>query len=138
MAGINDLIDRLQRMSSGKVYEAIGRKMADVCHEQAIIGFREQIEPTHGTPWARRKDPRGGWPILQKTNAGVNSLTARYAGGTIRLRIKGYFQFHQFGTKKMVARRVFPTQERGLGLWRAPLNEAATNAVREIINGRST
>lgn len=136
MAGINDFILRLQRLSSGQVFDAMGRKMADAAHAQAVAGFREQRDP-YGKPWAPRVGNRGGWPLLQKTGAGLDGLTARYVGGIVRMRIAGYFQFHQTGTSKMVARMVFPDNAHGLGVWRDPLNKAATDAVRDLVNGRT-
>lgn len=135
MAGFNEFIARLQRLSSGQVIDAMGRKISDACHAEAARGFREQRDP-YGKPWAQRKDKRGSWPILEKTGAGLDSLTARYSNGMVRMRIKGYFQFHQSGTRYMVARKTFPEQDRGLGMWREPINRAATDAVRGLVNGR--
>lgn len=135
MAGLNDFIQRLQRLSSQEVVDAMGRKIADACHAECLRGFREQRNP-YGVPWAPRKDKRGSWPLLDKTGAGVNSLTARYSNGAVKMRISGYFQFHQSGTRYMVARKPFPEQSQGLGMWREPIDRAATDAVRGLVNGR--
>lgn len=132
MAGLNELIMRLERFSTGQVYQRIGTAVANAAHAACIAGFQGQRDP-YGVAWAARKDPRGKWPILQKTGAGVDSLTARYVAGTVVLRIKGYFKFHQGGTSRMVARKVFPDQARGLGNWAEPIQRAATDAVRELM-----
>lgn len=132
MAGLNELIAKLQRLERGEVFQRMGASIANVCHAQAIAGFRAQSDP-YGTPWAPRTNPRGTWPLLQKTGAGIDSLTARYVAGTVVMRIKGYFTFHQHGTMRMVARKVFPEQARGLGTWAEPIQRAATQAVRELM-----
>jgi hypothetical protein len=132
MAGLNDLIARLERFSSQQVIDQMGRKIADACHAQCLAGFRGQRDP-YGTPWAPRKDKRGNWPLLDKTGAGVDSLTSRYSAGMVRMRIRGYFRFHQSGTAVMPSRKVFPEQASGLGTWSEPINRAATDAVRELM-----
>jgi hypothetical protein len=76
--------------------------------------------------------------LLQKTGRGLDGMTARYSSGVVRVRIAGYFQFHQTGTRYMVARKPFPEQSQGLGTWREPISKAATDAVRDLVNGRRT
>lgn len=146
MAGINDFILRLQKLSQPDVINAMGRKIADACHAEAIRGFVEQRDP-YGKPWAPRKKPSAwsvlrfgkidnGHRLLDDTGKMIDSLTARYVSGRVIMRIRGYAQFHQTGTRFMVARKIFPEQSRGMGLWREPINQAATDAVRDIVNGR--
>jgi phage gpG-like protein len=143
VAGLNELIARLDRFSSGEVYQRIGVKVADACHAACIAGFRSQSDP-YGVPWAPRKKVTGwaavrfghvdnGHPLLDDTGAMINSLTARYSRGVVLMRIKGYAQFHQTGTRNMVARKIFPEQEMGLGTWADPIQRAATDAVRELM-----
>jgi phage gpG-like protein len=143
VAGVNDLIRKLERFSSGEVYERMGRKIADACHAQAIAGFRAETDP-YGVPWAPRKKVSGwaamafghidnGHPLLDDTGAMINSLTVRYSRGTVLMRIKGYAKFHQSGTRNMVARKIFPDQSQGLGKWAQPIQQAATDAIRELM-----
>lgn len=136
MAGVNEFIRRLEKLAAHEIKDRVMHKIADAAHAEAIRGFNEQRDP-YGTPWAKRKDTRGTWPILQRTGAGVDSLTSRAVGGRVVMRIKGYFRFHQTGTGRMVARMVFPDPVRGLGTWGEPLNKAARDAVSELVNGRS-
>jgi hypothetical protein len=130
MAGLSAFIQRLERMAAADVKSRVMQKVADAAHAECIRGFVEQRDP-YGTPWAPRKQG-GSWPLLQKTGAGVNSLTARASGERVTMRIRGYFQFHQRGTVRMVARMVFPEPSRGLGTWTQPINDAAVSAVREM------
>jgi phage gpG-like protein len=143
MAGMSDLIARMQRLSAADVHQRVGTAIANTCHAQAIEGFRGQRDP-YGTPWAPRKKVKGwaalafghiddGHRLLDDTGAMINSLTARYSGGRVLMRIKGYAQFHQTGTRNMVARKIFPEEARGLGTWAQPIQDAATNAVRELL-----
>jgi hypothetical protein len=133
-AGLGALAAKIERLASQAVKEHVAAKVRDVVHAECIRGFREQRNP-YGAPWAPRKDPRGTWPILDKTGAGIDSLTASSYGGAVRLRIRGYFKFHQGGTKLMVAREVFPDPDRGLGTWTDPVHGAVLAGIREIVNG---
>lgn len=143
MAGVNDLIRRLERFSSGEVYERMGKAIANACHAQCIAGFRAQSDP-YGVPWAPRKKVSGwaavrfghvddGHKLLDDTGAMINSLTVRYSRGTVLMRIKGYAKFHQSGTRIMTSRKIFPEQARGLGTWAQPIQQAATDVVRELM-----
>jgi hypothetical protein len=133
MSGINDLARRLERFAAGEIVQRMARRARDVLHAQAIRGFVEQRDP-YGAAWAPRKDRRGTWPLLQKTGAGILSLTATALATGARLAIRGYFKFHQSGTSRMVQRQVFPDPARGLGLWQEPLLVECGQAVREMMN----
>lgn len=135
MAGLNAFIQRLERMAASDVKHRIMTKVADVAQEQCLRGFREQRDP-YGAPWAPRKNAKSTWPLLDKSGAGVESLTSRAVGESVVMKIRGYMKFHQAGTGKMVSRKIFPEQSSGLGLWTEPVNRAAVDAVREMVQGR--
>lgn len=136
MAGINAFIQRLERMAASDVKHRIMQKVTPAAHDECLRGFREQRNP-YGVPWAPRKDRRGSWPLLDKSGAGVGSLTSRTAADASLLRFgRGYMRFHQTGTKYMDARKIFPEQEQGLGLWSPAINRAAVDAVREMCEGK--
>lgn len=161
MAGLNAFIQRLERMAASDVKHRIMTKVADVAQEQCLRGFREQRDP-YGAPWAPRKRATGwaalafgtddGHPILDKTGKGVDSLTSRAVGDRVVMRIRGYMKFHQTGAHHnartniashrstqaydMPARKIFPEQSQGLGLWTEPINRAAVDAVREMVQGK--
>jgi phage gpG-like protein len=134
MAGLNAFIQRLERMAAADVKQRIAAKITPVAHEECLRGFREQRDP-YGAPWAPRKKIGDGHPILDN-GRGPTTLTSRTVGDRSVLRIVDIYKFHQRGTSKMVARKVFPEQERGLGLWSDPINRAAVDAVRELAAGR--
>lgn len=147
MAGINALIQRLERMAASDVKHRIMQKVTPAAHDECLRGFREQRNP-YGVPWAPRKKPRGwaalafghiedGHPLLDKTGKGVESLTSRAVGDRAVMRFgRGYMRFHQTGTKFMDARKIFPEQAQGLGLWAPAINRAAVDAVRQMCEGK--
>jgi phage gpG-like protein len=134
MAGMNELIGRLQRLESGEVFQRIGTRVANACHAAAITGFIAERDP-YGRSWARRVRKGDGHPVLRNTGALVGSLTSRYipGTGTVVMRALGYGKFHQYGTRRMPARKIFPDPAEGLGLWADPVQRAATEAVRELL-----
>ena len=152
MAGINVLIQRLERMAASDVKHRIMQKVTPVAHDECLRGFREQRNP-YGVPWAPRKDKRGSWALLDKSGDGIESLTSRTVDDKASLRFgRSYMRFHQTGahhnarsniaTKRttgeyeMPARKIFPEQTEGLGTWSAPINRAAVDAVREMCEGK--
>jgi hypothetical protein len=132
MAGLNAFIQRLEKFTATDIKQRVAEKAAPVLHAECLRGFIEQRNP-YGTPWAARKDPRGTWKILDKTGAGVESLTSTAINGAVRLKILGRMRFHQDGTKRMVPRLIFPDPMYGLGMWAHPVNDAARAAVRELV-----
>lgn len=144
MAGINQLVRKLERLGSAEVKDRIAANVRDTVHAEAIQGFNEKRDP-YGSPWEPRKKPpdwavkafglmQDNHPLLDKTGKGISTLTARaLAGGRVVMKIISYFKFHQTGTYKMVARKIFPDEERGLGLWAEPVYRSAVKAVRDLM-----
>lgn len=143
MAGLNALIQKIERLAAGEVKQRIASKVADACHAQCVLGFQQQRDP-YGVPWKARKKPKAEWAlrfgfiddghrILDDSGDMIDSLTARATNGRIVMRILGYARFHQTGTYKMVARKIFPDVSVGLGTWSQPIQDAALNAVRELM-----
>lgn len=151
MAGVNALVQRLERLAASDIKQRILAKVRDAAHAECIRGFNEKRDP-YGTKWEPRKPPTGGWPLLDKTGKGIESLTARVVGDRVVLRIVYYFKFHQTGTTHyertnvktqrttraftMPARKIFPDTDRGLGMWREPIQRASVDAVRDLMAGR--
>lgn len=132
MAGMSQLIEKIERLAAGEVMTKIAQKVRDAAHAECIAGFAQQRDP-YGVPWAPRKTNPGKWPLLDKTGTGVNSLTSRAVGSSVKMRIVGYMKFHQYGTSNMDRRMIFPDPARGLGAWRDPVIRASTEAVRELM-----
>lgn len=129
---IGALVSKVEALGGAELQRRVMERVAESARRSCLDGFEQQRDP-YGMPWARRIDVKGTWPILNKTGSGPASVTAVPSGDLVRMSIDGVFKFHQYGTSKMVARRVFPIQSRGLGLWGAPAREAAMSAVREAM-----
>lgn len=133
MAGLSEFIAKLSRLEGAAVERRVLARIRDVTHAEAVRGFQQKVDP-YGKSWEPRKRPTGDWPLLDKTGAGIDSLTARIVGHRVRLSIKGaQWKFIQRGTSRMVARMVFPDPAQGLGTWREPIQDAVRVAVREIV-----
>lgn len=134
MAGLNALIQRLERMGGDQVKQAIASKVAVAAHDACLLGFQQQRDP-YGVPWAPRKPSKAdnGHKLLDDTGRMINSLTSRPTANGVTLRILDYAKFHQSGTRFMVARKVFPDPGQGLGMWREPIERASLDAVRELM-----
>lgn len=143
MAGINELVQRLERYAQSELQAKIASKVRDAMHQACIDGFNEKRDP-YGTQWAPRK-PVKAWavrafglidtnhPLLDYTGKMIGSLATRALQNGVVMRILGYARFHQFGTSKMVARLLFPDPARGLGQWADPVHRAAVEAVKELM-----
>lgn len=144
MAGLNALIQRLERLGAAQVKERVALSIAPALYRETMRCFRDKRDP-YGMPWAPRKarplwasmafGPDTGWPLLNYTGRGIGSVRASAYQSSARLAILGRMKFHQTGTSRMVARKFFPEAGRGLGLWRDAVNEASLKAVRELMKG---
>ncbi len=85
-------------------------------------GFEKRRDPI-GRRWKRRKRAYP-WPILNKTLAMRKGWRARSNGkrGTDLMNAVPYTRWHQWGTRKMVARKMIP-DKRLSPRWRARLNK---------------
>lgn len=107
-----DLGRKLKRLSTEGHQIATAAVRSEV-RDLILEGFEREVEP-RGRPWPRRKPPTGTWPLLQKSGKMIRSFDVQ-AGWSIRVRNRAtskqgrnYAIFHQFGTRKMPARRVAP------------------------------
>lgn len=92
--------------------------------------FAAQKGP-EGSPWAKRVPPTGSWPILRKTGRMFGSRTADPGQSEAVFSMASPAEFHQHGTRRMVARPILPSRELP-PLWR----EAIAKAVRARIADR--
>lgn len=137
MAGLNVFIQRLERMATSEVKEAIAKQAQMACHNACLDCFKEQRDP-YGVPWAKRVEPTGLWKLLDKTGAGIDSITSSSRADGVRVSILSRMKFHQTGTYRMVARKYFPDPARGLGSYEQPVHEATAKAITDLMYGRST
>lgn len=142
MASLNALIARIERLATAELKSRVAKKAQAAIHGALIAEFVGERDP-YGERWAPRKKATGwavrafgliddGHKLLDKSGKMIDSITSRASNDGAIIKLRGYAKFHQTGTRNMVARKLFPENSRGLGLWSAPVNEAATAAVREL------
>ena len=123
--------------------------MDDMARAAEDLVDREFINSTdpYGERWAPRKRPRSGrqaverklgpgWtnPVLVKTGKMMRSVRryVSFAGFTLKVRAP-YSEFHQHGTRVMVARRILP-DDRGLPrAWAVEFERIADKAIRTLV-----
>lgn len=108
-AKLGQLIARLESAGAGGARHKVGQSIALASHSLIQRGFARQQDP-YGTPWVPRKKPGDGHPTLNKTGAMKRAFTVLHdtVRGVIFHNTKPYTEYHQDGTPKMVARKMFP------------------------------
>lgn len=144
MSGINALVRKLEKLGAAQVKERVAEKVAVSCFNETMKCFNQKRDP-YGIPWAPRKKrpvwaalafgPDTGWPLLNYTGKGIASIRATSVGPVVRVRILGRMEYHQTGTRKMVARKFFPEDGKGLGTWKPAIEAASLSAIRELMKG---
>lgn len=125
-------MDAIEATGLASYFAEVGRKLESEpmpeamqnCAKAMQAGQDENFErqsTREGTPWAPRKPPTGGWPILTKTGALRAAATGQGSGAiqesdgrsaTVGVDAGVHVPgggvhaagFHQFGTSRMVAR----------------------------------
>ena len=108
----------------------LGEAVAEGGTAAITAEFAQEADPA-GNPWARRKPPTGSWPILRKTGRMYGSVTARPLPSAAEFTVDTPAEFHQGGTRRMVARPLLPK-----GKLPEPWRVAIGEAVRERIADR--
>jgi len=111
MAGARDLADRLAQLA--EIPSRIAAKVAEEITESLADEFDSGMN-SYGTPWkpllpqtVRRK--KGDARILRRTDALSAATIARPMGGAgVEIVSLDHGNFHQTGTKHMVARKILP------------------------------
>jgi phage gpG-like protein len=131
MKDIGAMADRIEELALPGFLREVGAAVGVEAVKQYRHGFSAKVDP-YGTPWARRKR-EVPWPLMERTGDLRDDVRLETDEHRVRLEAQmPYGVFHQHGTRNMVARRIVPTQARGLGEWHAPLVEAATDAMRKV------
>lgn len=112
MAGFRDLADRLAQLA--KVASRVATPVAARISVSLADQFRNAVN-AYGNPWkallpqtVRRK--RGDARILMRTDAlAAETVATPISGGAgVEITSLDYGNFHQTGTKRMVARKILP------------------------------
>jgi phage gpG-like protein len=110
------LQDRLRQAAQGGARRDMVLALANEAHRQVIEGVSRKRDP-YGNSWAARKN-KGGWPLLDKTGAMVNSFTVRTRPTGFSIWARDYAAYHEQGTSRMPARILWPRPDLGLGpIW---------------------
>ena len=66
--------------------------------------WKDERNPSNGTPWEARINPTGDWPILHKTGQMQDTAEIVPYNRGFMVNTTDYGPYQQFGTSKMVAR----------------------------------
>jgi phage gpG-like protein len=130
VSAVGEFAAKLRALGEQEFLERLSGRMAERTLDLIDEGYQHRRSP-YGTPWAPTKQPN---PILEKTGAFRSGWSVKRAdsrGFTVGSDVD-YGSFHQSGTARMVARKTVP-DERGLGLWEAPLDQQAVDMVVEAL-----
>lgn len=130
-AGLDQLIRKLQRASDPAVLRSIMAVVAEEAIDLVKEGFDKERDP-YGAKWQPLKRRAGR--ILQDTGRLKASWHRRSVTATRAVigSAAGYAKFHQFGTRRMPARRMVPSGKLP-GLWRKAIHEAAIETFKSSI-----
>ncbi len=128
---LNRLASRIEKIAAAGGLQPLLSALAAEAHDQTLDCFNQQRDP-YGKAWKSRQEPTGGWPILDKTGAGVESITSRPTATGIKIRVgKDYMGFHLTGTSRMVSRKFLPVD--GLGpIWEPAFQRVADRTFRKM------
>ena len=131
---LQELRQSLQQLAGGQALSSCLTRAATARQGQVIDGFKESRDP-YGRTWKPRKNG-GSWPILRKTDRMLFSFRTRPIPRGLRITAVDYAGFHQSGTQHMIARKVVPDPEMGLGKrWGEALAQVAADALRSLAGG---
>lgn len=124
---------RLADVASGGASQPMREAVAKEAEAIVDTEFAGQRDPQGGA-WSARVPPTGSWPILDKTGAMKASRKAAPTSTGATVTIAAPAQFHQKGTKRMVARPLVPGDARSEE-WQTRIGDAAAKALREKLGG---
>lgn len=131
---LRGMLNALGALGSGKVVREAAKNLAPVLQE---LGDRpwQQRASVEGAPWAARKSAYLH-PILEKTGRTRRSLRSRANRTNVTTSVATpYARFHQTGTRKMVARPIFPTANELPAVWAARIRKSLTETLKSATRG---
>lgn len=109
---LGNLIKKLEGLVSQRFLEKLSSQLQADALKLVADGFREESDP-EGNRWAPIKRPG---KILQKTGrlrASWSPEATSSGGFSLKSNVE-YAEYHQYGTRKMTARPMVPTANKGL------------------------
>lgn len=105
-------LKRLESLGGARALSAIALTAARIARRLGDDAFR--VSGADYAPWAPRKDKTKKHRLLQLSTALRKSLVAAAdLNGAVVKSDRPYASYHQFGTRKMVARPFLPFDENG-------------------------
>lgn len=125
-------IAQLEQVASGNYLEPLSEKIGVDVRELTQAGFDGEQDP-YGIPWAQRKKEYAH-PILNRSGVMKSTIVVSSTPTGVRATaLAPYAGFHQYGTRYMVARRIFPKAERGLGTWRERIEATCQTVLQRFL-----
>lgn len=133
MAGWDKLAHNLAELA--KIPSQLSKPVAEAFNKLIYTQFANGQDP-YGKGWA----PLAPSTIRQKGHSSILVDTGKLAASTIAVPMSGagielrsidYGQFHQFGTKYMVAREVFPARDELPLAWQAAIRKAYSDRIQQ-------
>jgi len=132
MAGWNKLAQNLAELAKipSQISKPVSKSINTLIHAQ----FAQGQDP-YGKGWTKLApstiQKKGHSSILFETGKlAASTIAVPMSGAGIELRSIDYGQFHQFGTKYMVAREVFPAREELPLAWQAAIKKAYSDRMQ--------
>lgn len=113
----------------------LGEAAAEGGTEALAAEFENEADPS-GNPWAKRVPPTGSWPILTKTGKMRGSRTAKAFPSAAEFTVNTPAEYHQGGTRRMVARPILPAGSLPEP-WRVAIEKAVHERLRERLRRAS-
>ncbi len=140
MAGFRDMIARLAELE--QIPSRIAKEVSAGISALVVDQFAGSHDP-YGRPWkpllpqtVKRKG--GDSRILLRTDAMANGITVKPTSGAgVAIDVGNtstpYGQFHQSGTKRMVARKILPDGSDLPKAWESLISEAADREFKKVL-----
>jgi hypothetical protein len=127
---VGKFADKLAALGEPAFLERLARGMAERTLDLVDQGYQQRQDP-YGMRWTTTKQKN---PILERTGyfrSGWGIRRADSRGFTISSAAE-YGEYHQTGTRRMVARKTVPEGD-SLGIWEAPLDQAVVDMIVEAL-----
>ena len=113
----------------------LGEAAAEGGGKALAAEFESESDPA-GNPWAKRVPPTGSWSILTKSGKMRGSRTAKAFPSAAEFTVDTPAEFHQNGTRRMVARKLLPSRSLPEP-WRLAIEKAVHDRIGERLRRAS-
>lgn len=133
------LIARARNIASPAFRQAALSNLAEAARTEIVLGFERGADP-HDSRWAPLKVRHGrrvGGQPLRDTGRLQNSFNVRTSATGIVIRSNvTYAGYHQYGTRRMVARPMVPSGQDLGPRWRRSFTRVLDHQIANVMKGR--